>query len=637
MSQKTARNIAIIAVVLVLAAVAVSAWATAERYAREESYRTASLCLDYEQFASVAAQWPQGALSYWKEMKDAGATSVAVGELTIGWMEDAGYIEIIKLPARDANVGHLIKPIDPKSGDILTDRLTARLGAMAEVVPGGVQVYGLTNDQLRAMNAGPDEYAIELMGEAGLDVVLRLSAFGGFDSDWVELALSDELEAGTVVIFSEKQVGGFPNRLEEVSEALVAEGALIGQVEFSKQLGSDELDEFMMPNIVRVHSITPEELAKGMLMEDAIVRFARAVRERSMRLIYVNPYRFAGEDLDIPQYNLEYVKGIAGAIVELGYALGKVSVPDQASGPELWLLLKSTAIGSSAALYLIIMPFGPMLALALALASALFQVALSLFLPESLGSSLIPLAAAVIMPCLGAAAWMRIMRFCKGSALVKALGAWAAASVISVSGGLMLSSPVADVARMLGVGVFTGVKVAQVLPLLLAFAGFWALMLSKKGGRGLMDEALGLGMQPIRWWHAAVVGIAGAVGLYMVLRSGNASPALVTGFEAAAREALEKLLVFRPRSKEVFVGHPAMIIAGLLFADGFAGLSLAAFVLGMVGQVSMANTFMHLHTPIAATAIRTALGLILGFAAGLAAIVIYRAALKAIRKRWPNI
>lgn len=619
------------AALLIAAAVAVSAWAGLERNARERSYASVDICLDFEDFSSIAARWPAGSDAYWLEMKKAGADSASVPEATLRWLEDAGYIGISPLDSDGALTRALVVPKDVTASAMLEGRLSSRLDSMVEQVQGGYVVSGLTVEQLRGINIGPNDYMAAAVRKAGLAVVLKLSAFGGFDSGWVAGALKGAIGSGSAVLFTEKTVGGYPNRLEEAADALKGAGAVLGRIEFAKQLGSDELAEYMYPNVVAVHSITPEELAKGMQMDIAADRFALAARERNMRLLYVNPFRYAGEQADVPQFNIDYVKAIEGRLESQGLASASAALAPPTDGPDRRILLIATAIGASAAAYLILLEFMPGYALILTAVAAALQLIAAIALPESFGRILIPFFAAVAMPCLAALAWIRMMKGAKGEGIVKPLLAWAMASAISVAGGLMLASPAADAARMLGIGVFSGVKLAQVLPLGFALIAFWAVVMAGPKGRGIAGEARYLGMQPILWWQAAVVGIAGLAGLYMVMRSGNANPGMVSGVEELIRETLARLLTIRPRNKEIFIGHPALICAGFLIAADQKALALAAFVLGMVGQVSMVNTFMHLHTPVYVSAVRTALGLGIGLAFGLAAMVVLKWALAFMR------
>ncbi len=80
-----------------------------------------------------------------------------------------------------------------------------------------------------------------------------------------------------------------------------------------------------------------------------------------------------------------------------------------------------------------------------------------------------------------------------------------------------------------------------------------------------------------------------------LLRTGNSVPELVSSWEIKLREGLEALLKVRPRTKEFLLGHPLMF---LLLYFGYAQKRLPLLLLGIIGQISVVNTYAHLHTPL---------------------------------------
>ena len=114
-----------------------------------------------------------------------------------------------------------------------------------------------------------------------------------------------------------------------------------------------------------------------------------------------------------------------------------------------------------------------------------------------------------------------------------------------------------------------------------------------------------------------VLGILAVAGLVYISRTGNES-AFVSGFELQLRTALDQLLGVRPRTKEFLIGHPLMLVAlyyGFRYRYGVGILAL-----GMIGQVSLVNTFAHIHTPIIISLIRTGYGLLFGLIVGVGLI-----------------
>lgn len=90
----------------------------------------------------------------------------------------------------------------------------------------------------------------------------------------------------------------------------------------------------------------------------------------------------------------------------------------------------------------------------------------------------------------------------------------------------------------------------------------------------------------------------------------------VNEIELKFRSLLEKLLTFRPRFKEFLFGYPFLML-GLWTNKRYL------IYLGLIGEVSVINTFIHIHTPFHVSLLRTLLGIIIGILLGLIFIRIY--------------
>jgi hypothetical protein len=122
--------------------------------------------------------------------------------------------------------------------------------------------------------------------------------------------------------------------------------------------------------------------------------------------------------------------------------------------------------------------------------------------------------------------------------------------------------------------------------------------------------------------------VAGIVVLgagYLVLvRSGNQSDIAPSSFELALRAHLTTLLQVRPRFKEFLVGFPALMLAAALVPSDRARWGwLFALAIG-VGLGDVVDTFSHLHTALAVSALRLVNGAVIGAVTGAVAIIAYR-------------
>jgi hypothetical protein len=107
------------------------------------------------------------------------------------------------------------------------------------------------------------------------------------------------------------------------------------------------------------------------------------------------------------------------------------------------------------------------------------------------------------------------------------------------------------------------------------------------------------------------LGVLGLAGILYILRTGNFGLPVLS-FEVQAREFLENVLVVRPRTKELFLGHPALYFA-LHSKEPHKSWWLP---LSVIGQISLVNTFTHTHTFLWVSLLRTAYGLVFGYFIG---------------------
>jgi hypothetical protein len=188
------------------------------------------------------------------------------------------------------------------------------------------------------------------------------------------------------------------------------------------------------------------------------------------------------------------------------------------------------------------------------------------------------------------------------------------ASGITVIGGCLAAGAMTTEGFLLQVEAFRGVKAALILPLALVGLGLW-----ERGVRPAWADLRGWG----RW--AVPVLVIGAAGI-LLIRSGNNPWIPVSHWENVFRLDLEQWFVIRPRFKEFLLGHPALT-AGLIWLAGGScersgsgssrWLLTGLILLGTVGQASIENTFLHIHTPWMVSLVRTGVGVALGLVPGL--------------------
>jgi hypothetical protein len=170
----------------------------------------------------------------------------------------------------------------------------------------------------------------------------------------------------------------------------------------------------------------------------------------------------------------------------------------------------------------------------------------------------------------------------------------------------------------LGLEKFRGVKAALLLPLGLSFFALYP-----------RAELARLFARPLTVGTAAAAACGALVLALYVLRSGHGSFADAGGLELRLRESLEAFFGVRPRFKEFAVGHPLLWLGFWLRANGRSGLfsdGKLALLGGMIGQLSIVNTFCHPHMPLDLSLLRVLHGAWLGALGGGALILTAKAA-----------
>lgn len=646
-----------------------------ERYRVEESYRTVELALDYRGAAALAAQEGLPVEEVLARFRREGVTSLGVEEYTL---EDA-----VRLGAASVAWGtDLLAPggepfirgrrlyvgPGPQPGP-LWERLERRLPAFG--VPyrmRGVTVWEVEEDLLAGgeeeeeprplLTLGPSAEGLLVARRMGWPVVLRL--VNPPSAGWREvggeveelLSLLPPARPGAAVAFASEEVVGFPGREEEVGRAVARLGYLVAVTEFSAQRGLAVLARGVGSRLVRLHQIAPREMPT-LEREVAVQRLVRAVREREVRLLYLRPF-LGGPALEEPlSYNLGYVRLVREGLLRAGYRLGPVQpFPALRWGGRPWILLL-LVLGAGSAWLLALraaLLWSPRLAVVFWTVAALVGAGMATAGKLTLYWQLWALGVAVLVPAaaVGLAVRLREAQEVSGSEALSGSARWWralqglwGAGAVSTLGGLYLAALLSDFRFLLRVEQFRGVKAALIAPFL--FLAAWLVLKavagSDPGDRKVVaptlarQELWALLRTPVYWWQVGVLALLGAAGVIYLLRSGNYRWLPVPSWEQELRRALEEALWVRPRTKEFLLGHPALLV-GLYFwrrADEAGGggtelqrrwLPVLLVLIGLLGQVSLLNSFAHLHTPLAVTLVRTVHGLWIGSLVGSAVMAL---------------
>lgn len=155
---------------------------------------------------------------------------------------------------------------------------------------------------------------------------------------------------------------------------------------------------------------------------------------------------------------------------------------------------------------------------------------------------------------------------------------------------------------VLGIQLSRGVKFQLIVPVLVTVF----LLLESFEWQALMNMPL---TGRTVFWGGLLGGLV--IAMY-IMRSGNFPILPVSSVERFFRDILETILGTRPRFKEFLIGHPFMI-AGLIRWCRTASKGRLFIMFGILGQISILNTFAHYHTPLDVCVLRTIHGMWIGF------------------------
>ncbi|HET6780591.1 MAG TPA: DUF5693 family protein [bacterium] len=613
------------------------------RWTVESGYHTVSIVLDGPDWEATAAREGHDPAAIFRAAAARGATGVAVYEWTLKRLADHGRVAYASseeiqsqavagavapafgriLPGGELRPRAVYVAAGPETLGWLEAALRDLLGSQRIRRVGGLlEVRGLRDD-IEQIGLGYLAQDLRLTQSLGLVPVLRLRNYAGLTEDGLhsKVARLVRLGGGHTVVFELTEVLGYDRLVRETGSAFKAAGFSYGRIEvFSerrRQRGDMQLAAQMRPHVIRLFSLTPEELlvlAPG----EARDKFVRSARERNIRLLYVRPLT-GGAGRSASEANVEFVGAIAADLQRFGLRPGHAEpLPGLAVTRPLLLV---TAAGAVAILVLGLIfigdavgaPVPPFWAYVLTGAGIVLTAALLLAGPIVLWRKLLALGTASVTAALGVVFSLR--RIGPSASRLGALWAgvqtlWVA-SAVSIGGGLLVAALLTSWDFMMASQVFLGVKVAHLIPVVLAAVLIGSSSRTPRSWRETAQALWEWSAHPLRMRYAMVAVLIGFAGIVLLARSGNFGLP-VLAIEDRLRTITEDVLVARPRTKEYLIGHPALFLAGAAMAAGWRRWVLPLAAIGAVGQAGIINSFSHIHTPLVYTLLRTINALVLG-------------------------
>lgn len=640
-----------------------------KRVQTERSTNQVELVFDYRDLLEASAYRPDPEAyiqDKLKLMKDAGIGSMSVYESSLEELKNSRRIQLYTpqeyslLTGKPATTGEnhtyllfasaeardKLQPIIEKT---YRDRLQVNVSSWSYNNRAGL-IIGLPYEEANTKPLEPDPITMDMLQGEGFRIVARLSnRMQPYSEEKLEGLLKKLSQRGIKrIVFDGNAVTGYDekkedNHVRDTARLLKKYGmgtAIIDRLK-APQKGftvsfADQLDY----NIVRLFPLydtevnqTPEQIADKLVL---------AVKDRNLRMLFLNTK--AAKDLDKGYIN-DYMDNILtsltgpedkpseGAIARMerfGYELGEAHA-FVIHGEPIAPLKLIVMVAGAALIALTIGRFFPKLVLGAFVIGTVGVLGLYV-LSSSLALQAMAFGVGVCAPTLSTLLAIEYIRKRQGnkeaSGWARALLVFLGTSLLTVGGVLYVVSLLSGITYYLVLEQFRGVALLHLLPI--ALVGVYALLfvdsLKLKDVAERIRTIL-FAKITVLWIVLSVV-FGGAI-YYYLTRTGNEGQA--SQMEKLVRTYLENGLGVRPRFKEFALAHPLFILAAYLYAKYRNAIYL--FVGAVMGQLSIIDTFAHLHTPLYISFIRIGLGIVFGIVISLAYVAVWELLARGWR-RW---
>ena len=475
------------------------------------------------------------------------------------------------------------------------------------MVPTGDSEVSTIMTKIKDIGVGFYWDGIERMAAQGFYTVPQLRSWDN-PTDESLRAVTDEIKAMPnlgYLLFNDKELPGYPESVRTLAD-LLKDGdgntlVTIGSIEFSDQKGLNQLGILLHKDLIRLHTISNNEMSK-FEPDTALDRWMLAARERNMRSLLVRFFDITSPGTAL-QENLEYLESIQQGLLASGFELDQpYEKPASIDAGNLVLYLLGIGVAAGVMLILLEMRL-PKQGLAALVLGTVAWIGL-LHMSPVMAKKLMALLSVITFPTLSCILVMKPQRRSVGKSVLALLVMCA----LSYIGAVLMVGLLADVLFMLKLDQFIGVKIAHVIPIVAApfILYIWNAEKPLTTVKQLLDKAL-----DYKW--AILFAIVAVAGFIYISRTGNTTAELSTG-EAAMRNFLNDVMGVRPRSKEFLIGYPFTL---LLFWLGASRRNWILTIPAIIGQVSLVNTYAHIHTALLISLQRSLNGLVLGLVLGL--------------------
>ncbi len=598
-------RVIVIALSVILIAIA-SVFLVPERLEREQEWRTVEKAIDWWDIEILAARTGADPMELLEIVRELGYGTVGLSDYDLRSLQQVGKVSPAPRPAgapRDRR--YFFFPDEALRAEILNQ--LALLGKQAEEIGVGTVGVNVFQEEEDKVSLGWNRELISELRERGFRVILRPRNLHGLPPQVIEELFNDEVwDQAVGVIFSGDEVLGNGNRasLETVARILRERDLFWGYVEFVGQKGEVTLASLVPEQTVRTHSVPPDEL-KNYTPTTARDRLLRAVRERSIRMLYVR--MFTAPSHIILEHNTAYLSSLSDELERGGFIKGNVEPLSPFSPPQwahLLFILSASLVGSLVWGAFLPGKWGIFVLLTAFLGTMTFLG------DHTSGMKYTALVAGLAYPTLST--FLLIDAFREKRLDGKAI---ATAFLVIFAGAFLVALSLFDQLFVLRIEQYWGVKISFILPLI-----FIALYVFRSGVLGVSLGQAVLGT--LKRYELVILAVLGMGFILYITRTGN-FPLLPAGaIESRMRSLLEQIMFMRPRTKEFLIGYPALWVLLAYRNKPMRAVYQVVLWLALgVGFVTFFNSFCHIHTDFVFVLLRFLNALLLSIPVGLIYLV----------------
>ncbi|MBQ5862413.1 MAG: hypothetical protein IIW67_01755 [Peptococcaceae bacterium] len=622
---------------IVVAGVLCSLFLWGQRMQSEANYKNVQMVVNYSDIVAMANANDLTEEEFAKALQERGVSAVLYKEWSLGSLnangqvaievgnniEHASYVEKVSkevpVSAANAYVALLDKNIAVQVKDHVLEKVPG-----ADYYPGQVDVITIpimvpngdsevvtALNKIKEIGAGFDMASIARMSALGMDTVPQLRSWDNPTDTSLRMAF-DEIKAMpnlVYLLFNDKEIPGYPQKNRTVADLLKDDKGNtvvpVATIEFSDQKGLNQLGVLLNKDVIRLHTISNGEMG-NLTPDSALDRWMLAARERNMRSLLVRFFDITTPGANL-QGNLNYVASIQTGLIESGFTLDQpYEKPASIPASTILMAMVGTAVIAGVMLILLEMRL-PKLSLLALIGGIAIWLALLLVNP-TMAKKMMALLSVITFPTLSCLLIMKPEARSIGKSVVALLKLCA----ISYIGAVLMVGLLADILFMLKLDQFIGVKLAHVVPIVAV--PFILYIWNEEKPLTFVKQLLAKALD-YKWTMLGV--LVAVAGVIYLSRTGN-SGAELSAAESMMRTFLNDVMGVRPRSKEFLIGYP---FALLLFWLGASRKNWILTIPAIIGQVSLVNTYAHIHTALIMSMQRSFNGLVLGIAVGLLLII----------------